>query len=518
MKSWIIKYHRRVLTIALAGGLLGFFVLICYLNLSQNPGFYCTDMYSDMLYAVRAWEEKTIFPDGWVFGNQFYVIATPVVSALLYGITQDMTLSMALASILMTLGIALSFLWMLKPVFSRLEERLTSLLGLVVLTAYCGDAIYAINGWQLLFTMCSYYACYLITAFLCFGCFLRRQEKLTRPYVAMLTLTLLLCFGSGMQSLRQTAVMLPPIICLEAITQGRSLIKHKRLQLRPLMITLIMVIANLLGLLTIRLLKIPQHEIFYSLKPVALEKLTASLNAAMSNLSELLCKQERFGVLLLAVLVSAILAYFQSKWQREAPTGRLRSLILLIAVSVLVIVMIDAFTQMSVRSIYYFMLFPLIAVLMGFAYCFWRGGRAIVLVVLAVLMIGALHNSVIPSVRAAGQAKDNISYEISDLLIEKGYTTVYSGWNQCEDIAIASDGRITAGFWNRSKGVFQSVDYLCDPSIYETESDKCAYYLRRDNRDIALQEAKKRGITMTLIAAYPERGIWLYEASENLMR
>ena len=140
------------------------------------------------------------------------------------------------------------------------------------------------------------------------------------------------------------------------------------------------------------------------------------------------------------------------------------------------------------------------------------------LVVLAVLMIGALHNNVIPSVRAAGQAKDNISYEISDLLIEKGYTTVYSGWTQCEDIAIASDGRITAGFWNRSKDVFQSVDYLCDPSIYETESDKCAYYLRRDNRDIALQEAKKRGFTMTLIAAYPERGIWLYEASENLMR
>ena len=68
------------------------------------------------------------------------------------------------------------------------------------------------------------------------------------------------------------------------------------------------------------------------------------------------------------------------------------------------------------------------------------------------------------------------------MLIEKGYTTVYSGWNQCEDIAIASGGKITAGFWNRStKDVFTPVMYLCDPSVYEVDSDQCVYYLRSDN-------------------------------------
>jgi hypothetical protein len=109
------------------------------------------------------------------------------------------------------------------------------------------------------------------------------------------------------------------------------------------------------------------------------------------------------------------------------------------------------------------------------------------------------------------------SYAISEMLVEKGYTTIYSGWNQCEDIAIASDGKITAGFWNSSKDVFRPVMYLCDPSIYEVDSDKCVYYLRKDNKDIALKKAADKGVTMTLVAEYPQWGIWLYEASENLM-
>ena len=43
------------------------------------------------------------------------------------------------------------------------------------------------------------------------------------------------------------------------------------------------------------------------------------------------------------------------------------------------------------------------------------------------------------------------------------------------------------------------------------------YYLRKDNKDIALKKAADKGVTMTLVAEYPQWGIWLYEASENLM-
>ncbi len=518
MRAWIDKYKHLFVTVILVTVLLICFFFICFLNLSLTPSFYCTDMYSDILYAVRAWESKSVFPDGWVFGNQFYVIATPVLSSLLYGITGHPALSMAIASILMTLGIALSFLWMLKPVFSRLEERLIVLLGFVALTAYCGDAVYTINGWQLFFTMCSYYACYLITAFLCFGCFLRRHESLTKARIAMLVLSFLLSFGAGMQSLRQTAIMLPPMLALEAIAQLKNFIKQKKILLQPLLITAALSVANLLGLLVIRLLNVSQHEIFSSTDLLKSADIPASVNGMLYNLTVLLTDYENFGVLLLTVTAIAVLAHFQVKRQKPAPPAHWGTLIALFTFSVMGIALLDIFTKMSVRSIYYFMLFPLIAILPAYAYSRWKGGRVTVLVLLAVLTAVAFHNTILPTAKTAANAKSNLSYEISDMLIEKGYTTVYSGWNQCEDIAIASGGEITAGFWDRSRDdVFRPVKYLCDPSIYETESSKCVYYLRRDNHDIALAKARERGVTMTLVASYPDWGIWFYEASENLM-
>ena len=189
----------------------------------------------------------------------------------------------------------------------------------------------------------------------------------------------------------------------------------------------------------------------------------------------------------------------------------------LFVLSVLGILFLDVFTDMTVRSIYYFMLFPMLATLGSYVYLQWKGGKVIVLALLAILVVGSFCNNILPTDQNIKKSQNHISGEISDMLLEKGYTTIYSGWNQCEDIAIASGGRITAGFWDGSEDVFVPVEYLCDPSVYTVESEKCVYYLRRDNLEIAIQKAREQGVTMTLVAAYPEWGIWLYEASEKLM-
>ncbi len=518
MKNIKIKRKISPLCFLLFGVLLVYFFYICYLNLSLTPSFYCTDMYSDILYSVRAWEGKSIFPDGWVFGNQIYVIATPVLASLIYGVVGNPALAMAFASILMTAGIILSFLWMLKPVFSGLEERLTAVLFLITLVAYCGDAIYRINGWQLFFTLCSYYACYLITAFLCFGCFLRREEPLTKSRIVVLVLSLLLSFGAGMQSLRQTAVMLPPMLAVEGILLLKHLIRREKIKPQPILITAGLTASNLLGVLLIRLLDVPKNEIFSSLTLLKKSEIPASVNTFLTNLASLLTDKDHYGILLLIIALIAVIAVLQSRRQKEAVPVRWYTLIFVFSVSVLVIAVLDVFTKMSIRSIYYFMLFPLLAILAAYAYKRWRFGKLITLVVLSVLVIGSFKTAVLPAAKTASEREKNLSYEISEMLIAQGYTTIYSGWNQCEDIAIASDGKITAGFWNSSKDVFNSVKYLCDPSIYDTDSRQCVYYLRKDNRDIALEKAQAQGVKMTLIAEYPAWGIWLYEASENLMK
>lgn len=89
----------------------------CYINLAVTPQFYCTDMYEDVILSVEMWKGKTIFPSNWVFGNQVYVVATPVLAAFVYGLTDNALLSMGIASSIMAILVLLSFEWMLRTVF-----------------------------------------------------------------------------------------------------------------------------------------------------------------------------------------------------------------------------------------------------------------------------------------------------------------------------------------------------------------------------------------------------------------
>ena len=129
MKEKLKKVKISPVAIILSGVLLVYFIYMCYLNLSLTPSFYCTDMYSDILYSVRVWETKSIFPDGWGFGNQLYVIATPVLAALIYGIIGHPARAMAIATIIMALGVFASFLWMLRPVFEKKSYTISVLTG-----------------------------------------------------------------------------------------------------------------------------------------------------------------------------------------------------------------------------------------------------------------------------------------------------------------------------------------------------------------------------------------------------
>lgn len=524
MKAKLSKYlsalqshNSSPMTILLFGSLVIYFIFICYLNLSLNPAFYVTDMYSDMMYSVEAWEAKSLFPDGWVFGNQFYIIATPSLAALVYGIVGNPVLAMAIATILMTVGIFLTFLWMVRPVFNKPEEGLLGLVCFIALTAYCGDALYTLNGWQLFFTLCSYYACYLITAFLCFGYFLRRKEKPTTFRKVIFAIALLMSFATGMQSLRQTAVMIVPMVAVECIEQAVYYYRNKKFEWQSIIVTGSISAANLLGVVVIKLLNIPYNEIISTTELLGKDEIPQAVNHSVSNLMGLLTDEEHFGMLLLMAVIITVLSVLQVKYRKSSVSEGWGTLASLFAFSVAGVFAIDMFTKLAIFSKYYFMLYVLVSLLVVYAYRHWRLGKVVTVLVVAMLMVGSFNNAVMPVTEEAKAADENISYEISDLLIEKGYTTVYSGWNQCEDVAIASDGAITAGFWDNPIDVFQPVKYLCNPEIYNVDSNKSVYYLYSGNRDIALEKAKKAGVTMTLVAEYPKEGIWLYEASQNLM-
>ena len=138
----------------IVGLLIVVYILSIFWVNFHSPFWMDMDIYTDTLFAHILSEEGTLFPSSWVFGNQYYVVSTPVLAAIFNPIVQDSVLSMAIASSLMTIFCLLSFIWCIRPFVTK-KSLLTGLLcigGGVILGT---NAASYISGFQVLYTMAS---------------------------------------------------------------------------------------------------------------------------------------------------------------------------------------------------------------------------------------------------------------------------------------------------------------------------------------------------------------------------
>lgn len=515
------KENRTIQAILLMVILVICFGMICLINFSGVPSFYDADMYCDYQYAMEVWEEKSIFPDGWVFGNQLNAVSTPVLAALIYGLTGNMNFSMGAASTIMAALLIYCYDWMLKAVLQDLESRRMAIVLLLTSVLYGGTAASGRDGWTLLFTMCSYYAGYSITAFLAFGCYLRGLSGSFRQRGAVLVLTCILSFGTGIQSIRQTAIMVAPILAVEFL---RMLVFHKKWKEHraPLWIALCIAISNIGGLCYIRLLPIRQNQIFGAITLTPLTDLIQAVKDCLLYILILIGSENPGNSIVLwgsCILCAVGILLILWNLKREMSTGVV-AVVLLMGLSFLIIMVIDIFTTIVTWPRYYFMIYPLMGFLLAYGYA--RMGDRFRLGLMAILLaffgVSAIHE--FPEVcLSAAHRNEEVSYEISDYLLENGYTTIYALWEQADDVAIASNGEIRVGYWHEPETTFQKMPYLCNVDIYNASPDQCVYFFQgRQYADIGIAKAESVGVSLQLIRQYPESDIYLYTAPINLMQ
>ena len=176
--------------------------------------FYRMDTYTYSYEARLMFEQRTCFPENWIFGNQYHIIASPNLAALFYGIVRDSTLSMAWASSLSFILVLLSFIWCFKGYLGE-KAMISGLLCLGGGIIFGTSAGLYISGLQVLYTMASYYACYLIGLLLTLGCWIRLNQG-KRPGILWIILVVCINFALGMQSLRETLILNIPLLILES--------------------------------------------------------------------------------------------------------------------------------------------------------------------------------------------------------------------------------------------------------------------------------------------------------------
>lgn len=529
------KKSDITLSVILTILLLAFLGLVFFVNLSCNPEYYDGDIYNDINYAKEAWKAKSIFPKDWIFGNQTYVVATPVLAALFYGIIGNGFTAMAIASCIMTVLIVLTYDWMTRTLFSY-NERMAGflfLIGVLLLKAHVATSQ---QGIQAFFTMASYYACYLINAFIVYGCYIRlRKGEFSGKHIAMSVIGIALSFGTGMQSLRQTAVMALPLVACEILMIIIYSIRDKKFAVSSsTLFSAIVFVSNIAGLIAMKFIEINQNSIYGTTAFV--KSLKEFLEKGFFNVEyvvltfgldslELRARLVVSTVFLLIILIGFILCvkdFFKNKCIDQ---GRF-ALVMLLTLGCVSVFAAGVLTDVVNRALYYFMIYPLLEVCVSYIIVKYPGKRKAFFSIIAVFAAGMIAFRTVGAVGEIKNGKDENStaHQIANYMLDNGYDTIYSVFglsgimDGAENIIVASGDKIHLVQYkrvDRSKPM-KPVEYLCVKDGYKQwDNEKSLYLLREWELPKVRELAEKYGVEMTKQAQFGE-GLYLYSMSENL--
>ena len=449
---------ESLLTALLLLVLLAYLAVYTVADFRGFPDLATSDMYEDTLAARLMWEGKTLFPGNFLFGNQFYVIATPALSALFYGLTDSMNTAMALATACMSLLLLWSLDWMLRPFVKSGVTRAAALLAAVGLF-FGPSEIRREDGVQLFYVMCSFYACYAITNFVVLGDYARARLE-DRPRYPALAAALALCFCAGVQSLRQTCMTVLPVVCLEMLRLLRRGLKKEPLlpreARRPLIRAAAYAAANFLGVLTARFVPAKQHTIYYGqslLEGAPLREKLHEIHTAFSVVSgfDSVRTGSARGFFLLMflfcwglVLAAAWLVILRYRRKDEADAACYWRLSLIACVGVLGAFL---FTRVSLRAIYLFPLYFLPALSLVLIARHISSRRFYLLAALLLCLTSAnLYFSYHEDIAVLSRTEPSSREQICQYAMDNGYELVYGSQSHtAPQIALFSDGALIAG-------------------------------------------------------------------------
>lgn len=527
--------REKIFSVVLTVLLLGFVGMVFYINFSINPEYYDGDIYNDINYAKEAWKAKSLFPKDWIFGNQTYVVATPVLAALFYGITGNGFTAMAIASCIMTVLTLLTYDWMTRTLFSYNERTAGFLfmIGFLLLKAHVATSQ---QGIQAFFTMASYYACYLINAFIVYGCYVRiRQGKFTGKHIIPAIIGVALSFGTGMQSLRQTAVMALPLVACEVLLIIIYSAKDKRFAISySTLFSAIVFIANIAGLVAMRFIEINQNSIYGTTAFVSsfkdffrklflnMESVALTFGLDALELRVRLVASIPFLLIILIGFILCVKDYIKNKCNEQ---GRF-VLVMLLTLGCVSVFAAGVLTDVVNRALYYFMIYPLLAVCVSYIIVKFEKKRDVLFSVVAVFAAGMIIFRTAGAVEEikAGKDKNSTAHQIANYMLDNGYDTIYSVFglsgvmDGAENVVVASGDKIhLVQFKNvDSSKPMKPVEYLCVKDGYKQWDNSKSLYLLRDHELPKVKKiAEKYDVTMTEKARFGD-GLYLYSMSENI--
>ena len=517
--------ERWTWSVLLAALIIAYLAVFSIIDFAGLPWFMDADTYSDTLIARYIWEQKDLFPNNWIYGNQYYVIATPVLAALFYGITGSMNTAMALATAAMTLFLLLALWWMLRP-FLNGGQILAAELTLVAVALAMG--LQYKREAQLLFVLASYYACYLLTVLVVWGDYFHRLFRGKRLLCPAFFLGLFLSFATGMQSLRQTCIMVLPLLAFECLRILAMLAGKGEKNWVPTLRALASAAANLAGLVFIRWLDIPSTTIYGSVELLPPELLPQHLENVLQAISQVVgfaylsWGPDPFLIpFCLATVVAVVLAFglcgygWLVRRDRERSHAPMDAMLLLCLISLLAVISTSLVLNMNASALYLFLWYLLVALSVASLLArLGRWGKRLVLCCLCLLALGNLKVSYGQSLERALERPDNTWSLVGEALMDYDFEILYGRWDFSNMVAGYTDGKVVSASWY--DGVGHILGYINPQDLYGPEDNQRAVYLfRPEELEAGMALAEAAGAHLTLVWETP--GAALYTSDKQLM-
>lgn len=431
-----------------------YLVSICWINF--HGALWCQmDVYTYAYEGRLMHEARSCFPEGWIFGNQYHIISSPNISALFYGLVHDCMTSLAIASSLSTILILFSFWW----AFHKYASKTGMAAGLLCLGGgiiFGTNASTYISGLQVLYTMASFYASYMIVLLLTLGCWLRLKNGDKTPW-AMIGITLLLNFAAGMQSLRETLILVIPLAVIEGIDflyrlAKKASFKELVLQNKSLLLVLAAFVVELAGHFYMNSLHVATTPIIGDLQlDLSIGGLAENFWTSAKNIlrvSGLAIASDGLRYLPLSIFALGIALCIIWSLIHIVRTRDKRAIALVIVfstLSVLGVLFVGTFL-MRTRDIYYFVYWVLatLSVVYLLDNLAKKKQTPFVFALLAVCLVNYTYNF-LPDYKDYRENYDKLA-SYTDSLINRGVKFIYV--NATPIIAAASQDRIVSqSFW-----------------------------------------------------------------------
>ena len=448
-----------------------------YINLFRYKEGINSDIAAEALLAREIWETKQWIPSTWYPSTETRVISTATWSALLFGLTKNLSLTMGLGCVVGMFFLLLCARYVAKKLeFGKRATLLFVMLCLLLLNN--------VAELQMTYLYAGYYVCHLGVFLWTLGSYaqmLKGQRNKQGLGVAIYAMHFLLsCQGS-----RAILMISGPLFGLEVVRRVYLLYKDRKYEKNENYISISVLMTLIIGYIGSKLPFSVGQPLFIKIRNAPTKFVEQIIPHFLDTiLWKYLSISEKMAMLISLILVIGLVISIIIKGIKRKEIKNVEWALLLCVLSLVLTAMALTFTTIESANRYYILIFFAVAFALIITWEKNNFCKCIVMMIVVFTFIGNFERVYIPIIEKESYQKSE-TMQVAEYLESQGYEYGYTTFDHANYMTVAVDGRVQVAAVDSMETMeickwLTSEKWYVPNAPYET---KTAYIVTEGNLD-----------------------------------